>query len=260
MTARIPRKTVSYSALAAGYDLVMTHVNYSAWAEYIVALIEDYRSKETDVLSLLELGCGTGSIGLAICGLRSTRYTGLDLSQEMIAVAQRKSEALGVDCDWIVGDFLDHVPKQKVDVVILLYDGLNYATEPDQLGRLFDAVSRSLRPGGLFLVDQSTPANSENNGGLFEDSGGDERFSYRRSSSYDAESRLHRTVFSIDQLGTTYEEEHVQRAYTEADIRPYFRGAGMEVVASFTGFTRKPVSGATERIQWVARLAGSDSV
>ncbi len=258
MTTRIPRKTTSYSALAAGYDLVMTHVNYQAWAEYIVGLIEDYLATEEDGrVRLLELGCGTGSIGLAVCQLRETRYTGLDRSPEMVAVAQRKSEALGLRCEWVVADYQQFVPEEPVDLVLLLYDGLNYATEPAQLKGLFGSVGRSLRPGGLFLVDQSTLANSENNSGLFEDSGGDARFKYRRSSRYDPDSRLHRTVFSIDHLGTTYEEVHEQRAYTESDIRPYFGRAGMEVVTSFTGFTRKPVSGATERIQWVARRTGS---
>jgi SAM-dependent methyltransferase len=236
----------------------MTHVNYDEWARYIAGLITLHSPGEIAANGagrrrIMELGCGTGSIGLALCSSGDYAYTGLDRSAEMLTEARRKADALGIDGEWINDDFCDFTIGEPVDTVLLLYDGLNYAITEEQIRALFAAVARALRPGGLFLVDQSTPANSENNGEAFEDQGGDEMFRYQRLSHYDANERIHRTVFRISRLGTVYEEEHVQRAYSAEEIAPLLRGAGLEILAAYDGFSTKPVSGISERIQWVAR-------
>ena len=235
----------------------MTHVNYENWAQYIADLVQLHLVRrggpEDPRLRVMELGCGTGSIGLAMSAATDCDLVGLDLSGEMLARASRKAEKLGLECQWVEGDYSDFAVTEPVDVMLFLYDGLNYSTSYEKLQSLFECVERALRPGGLFLVDQSTPANSENNGEAFEDQGGDEAFRYFRSSHYDVDARIHRTVFRINRLGTVFEEEHLQRAYSADEIRPLLVAAGLEIVDSYDGFTTKPVSGISERIQWVTR-------
>ncbi len=228
----------------------MAHVNYPEWASYIHELLETHGVPGD---RLVELGCGTGSIGLALCDMHPYEYAGVDLAEPMLRQARRKAEALGHNCSWIEADYRDFSIEQPVHAVLLLYDGLNYALEESDLVQLFARVSDVLVDGGLFLVDQSTPANSENNSHEFEDQGGDDRFGYIRSSSYDPDSRIHTTVFQIEHMGTVYQEPHRQRAYRADEVEPLLRHAGLDVVASYDGFTTKPVSGASERIQWVAR-------
>ena len=48
-----------YSALAQVYDLVMAHVDYEGWADYLVHLVEMH-FEDADQLEVLELGAGSG--------------------------------------------------------------------------------------------------------------------------------------------------------------------------------------------------------
>lgn len=251
------RRVEPYSALASVYDLVMAHVDYDEWAGYIHGLLLLHGETPR---RLLELGCGTGSIGLALLALTDFEYTGLDASAEMVGIASQKAASLGYPADWIVADYTDFEVEEPFDVVLLLYDGLNYSVDAADVVRLFQCAARALRPGGLLLVDQSTHANSENNAEYFNDTGGDSTFRYIRSSSYDVKTSIHRTVFEIQKAGEVFEEVHIQRAYAAGDISAIFEGVGFRIEAAYDGFSLdEPVEG-SERIQWVARAPGSHAV
>lgn len=239
-----------YAALAGGYDLVMTHINYDEWALYIHGLLVRHGNK---VRRVLELGCGTAAIGIELFNYADYVYTGLDRSVEMLEVARRKANRLGIGATWIEADYAGFTTQEPFDAVLLLYDGLNYAPNLATVSRLSARAFEAVRPGGLFVVDQSTPANSENNTMLFQEDGGDETFGYSRRSRYEAETRIHRTTFRIRAQGRTYQEEHVQYAYTAAEVGACLEGAGFEIVASYDGFTVGPAREDSERIQWVAR-------
>ena len=239
-----------YAALAGGYDLVMTHINYDAWALYVDGLLVRHGD---NVRRVLELGCGTAAIGIELFNYADYDYTGLDRSVEMLKVAQRKAKRLGIGATWIAADYSEFTTSEPYDAVLLLYDGLNYAPDLTTVYRLSVRAFEALRPGGLFVVDQSTPANSENNSMLFQEDGGDETFWYSRRSRYEAATRIHRTTFRIRTRGRTYQEEHVQYAYTAAEVGACLEGAGFEIVASYDGFTVGPALEDSERIQWVAR-------
>ncbi|MBO6576757.1 MAG: class I SAM-dependent methyltransferase [Rhodothermales bacterium] len=241
----------AYSILAAGYDVVMEHVDYDLWAAYVHGLITDFHPEAETVL---ELGCGTGSFALSLRQIEQFRYLATDGSPKMVRVAEAKAEMEGAhDIQWVVADFTNFSVDQAVDVVLLLYDGMNYLLEEEELDKLFGCAFRALGSGGLFVFDQSTPANSINNETLFEDSGEAEGFSYVRHSRYDSESRIHTTVFEINALDQQFREEHRQRAYTVDEVRAAADRAGFEVAASFEDFGRDPVTERTERVHWVLR-------
>lgn len=239
-----------YTALAAGYDVVMEHVEYEAWAEYTHHIIQANHTKPE---SILELGCGTGSFGFELQPLGPYRYTGTDSSAAMIHVAREKAKLYGLPVQFEVSDFTNFRVDQPVDVVILLYDGLNYLLDVESIKSLFSCVFDALKPGGLFFFDQSTPYNSINNEAFFEDEGEAEGFSYVRHSSYDRSTRLHTTTFEIVLNGQTYHERHVQRAYDMAEIRAFLKGTAFEQIAAFDGFSMDPASETSERIHWLVR-------
>lgn len=242
--------TPPYSVLAVGYDAVMAHVDYDLWSEYVYELVLIHQPEAETVL---ELGCGTGSFAFAFVPRGAYRYLATDGSRMMLEVARRKAAMEGVDVRFERADFTDFRVDQPVDVILLLYDGLNYLLEKDPIRSLFACAYRALKPGGVFIVDQSTPSNSVNNEAFFEDSDAVDDFSYVRRSRYDAETRLHRTTLELSVGERRFVEEHVQRAYELADLRPLIEAAGFEVDACYDGFSTAPATEESERAHWVLR-------
>lgn len=243
-------EVTAYSVLAAGYDVVMEHVDYDLWASHVQGLIEDFAPESEKVL---ELGCGTGSFALSLRQLREYTYLATDGSARMIKVARAKAEMEGADIQYDVADFTDFRVDQQVDAVLLLYDGLNYLLKNEELNALFTCAHNALAPGGVFIFDQSTPANSVNNEALMEDRGEAEGFSYVRHSKYDPKTRIHSTVFEIEVLEQQFREEHQQRAYTLAEVLKAAEKAGFECVARYEDFGREDATEDSERVHWVLR-------
>ncbi len=239
-----------YGALAAGYDFVMAHVDYAEWARYVHRLVQRHHPRTCDVL---ELGCGTGSLALALQPLGPYRYAATDGAPAMIRVARRKAEAAGAPIPFAVADFTCFEAEAPVDAVVLLYDGLNYLLEEAQVAALLRHVHAALRPGGVFIFDQSTPANSLGNADRFFDEGSRPGFSYVRESRYDAGARLHTTTFELSVEGARAVEEHVQRAYPLAVLRRLVAASAFETAACYHGRTLRPATDASERIHWVLR-------
>ena len=242
----------AYSRLAAGYDAVMAHVDYLAWAAYVRALLHRHAPLAR---SVVELGCGTGAFARVLQPLGDGggyRYRATDGSEAMIQAA-RAASAPGTAIDFAVHDFLDPIPGPPADVVLLLYDGLNYLLEADEVATLFGHVHDALAPGGLFVVDQSTPANSLGHPDGFDDAGETDAFAYVRSSAYDPDRRLHTTTFRLRGADGEATETHVQRAYELAEVERLFAASPLDVVAAYDEFGFEPADASTERIHWVAR-------
>lgn len=248
------RPAPPYSALAAGYDAVMAHVDYAAWAGYVHRLLERHRP---DFASVLELACGTGSFALALQSYGPYRYLATDRSPQMIEVAQVKAERAGVPIAFEVADFARFRAEAAADVVILLYDSINYLLEEADVRALLRRVHEALRPGGVFLFDQSTPANSINNEADFEDRGEAGGFAYLRRSVYDRETMLHTTLLDLDVGGQRFRERHVQRAYAVQAMRAFIEGTPFAEEGAYDGLTMTPASEASERVHWVVRRVSS---
>ncbi|HET6567414.1 MAG TPA: class I SAM-dependent methyltransferase [Rhodothermales bacterium] len=239
-----------YTALAAGYDVVMEHVEYEAWAEYTHRILQ---TNHPDPQTVLELGCGTGSFAFELQPLGPYQYTATDHALQMIRVGRAKAELYRSPVQFAVADFTDFRVDAPVDVVILLYDGLNYVLDEKGVRALLQCTYDALRPGGLFFFDQSTPLNSINNEVYFEDAGEAEGFSYLRHSAYDRTTRLHTTTFEITAAGAQYHEEHVQRAYEMAEIKSLLKETPFEILQSFDGFSTASATEHSERIHWLLR-------
>lgn len=245
-----------YSILAAGYDLVMDHVDYGDWAQHLYELIQQHHPEAE---SILELGCGTGSLALELQPMGPYRYLGTDRAKAMIEVARRKAKLASAPVRFEVARFTEVEIDEPVDCAVLVYDGLNYLLEEAEVERMLRRVRAALRPGGVFLFDQSTPANSEAHHHEFEDRGGVEEFRYERHSRYDPETRLHTTTFDLYAAGRHFREEHRQRAYPKETVERCLAASGFEVEAAYHNFSGRPANASSERIHWVARTPGADS-
>jgi SAM-dependent methyltransferase len=94
------------------------------------------------------VGCGSGEFIRQISGaFPDARFTGLDLSPEMVRQAREKGvDARCVDLCVVEGQY---------DVITCVFDMLNYLS-PEELPGFLDCLAARLRPGGLLLCDLNT--------------------------------------------------------------------------------------------------------
>jgi SAM-dependent methyltransferase len=135
----------SYARFSRFYDAVMDDPAPRA------ALVRGFIDRHLPgAASLLELGCGTGSILARLTTLGS--LTGLDRSPEMLAAARGKVPRARL----IEGDMASFSLGEQFDVVICVFDSLNHLLSFDAWRSLFDAAHAHLVEGGLFIFDVNT--------------------------------------------------------------------------------------------------------
>lgn len=143
--------TDAYTVLARCYDRLTADVDYEKWADY---LERHFQRWKRPVRAVVELGCGTGSL-TQLLARRGYQMTGVDLSPDMLAVADQKCEGLGVL--FLCQDMSRLTLLERADAVVSCLDSVNYVTRPAALKRTFQRVYQALAPGGLFLFDVKTP-------------------------------------------------------------------------------------------------------
>ncbi len=134
-----------YERISSFYDAVMD--DPGPRAERVAGWIERYRP---GARSLLELGCGTGSILARLPQVPGR--TGLDSSPRMLAIAHEQVPAARL----IQGDMSSFSLGERFDVVISVFDSINHLLDFDAWCSMFDAVHRHLLDDGLFLFDVNT--------------------------------------------------------------------------------------------------------
>jgi SAM-dependent methyltransferase len=200
---------------------------------------------------VLELGCGTGTFAHELREIWPYGYMATDGSGDMIRAAEAK--AVDSSIQFMVADMRAFSLGRLFDVALLLYDGINYLLDDDDVVNALAGVRRHLHRDGIFIFDQSTPSNSLNNRDFFEDSGGSGDVEFVRTSRYDEQTGLHHTTFEIAIGGSSYSEHHIQRAYSLAEMSEVVAGTAWHVEATYDGFTHDPATEASERVQWILR-------
>lgn len=101
--------------------------------------------------AVLELGCGNCPHASALCK-RGYRYTGIDISKQMIEFSRRKMETFGDRLELVCADMNHFDLNDPVEFVFVQVGSLYVANEVD-IQTHFDSVARALRPGGLYFLD-----------------------------------------------------------------------------------------------------------
>ena len=136
---------VAYQRFAPFYDVVMD--DPGPRAVRVDAAVARYRP---DAASLLELGCGTGSI---LARLETgAQLTGLDRSPEMLAIAAAKVPG----AELVEGDMAGFDLGRRFDVVACVFDSINHLLDVASWASLINCVDRHLTDGGLFVFDVNT--------------------------------------------------------------------------------------------------------
>lgn len=146
-----------YDLAASSYDLIA----------YLMSLGQANRlyGEVADCLNIppggtiVELGCGPASVIPSLLKKipANVKIIGIDFSEQMIAIANRKKEQYqwdGVHFECM--DMYEFAPENKLDAVVFC---LALTAIPDSIKALEKAIS-ILKPGGQLLILDSIPLNS----------------------------------------------------------------------------------------------------
>ena len=214
-----------YQALAASYDRLTNDVDYEATvAFYYEILNREGLSPRTAV----DLACGTGSVS-AILARKGLRVTGVDLSEEMLTVAQQKTADLDNPPQFVCQSLEKLCLPRGVDLAVCALDSLDYITDPADCARAIQRVYKALNPGGIFIFDVNTPEKLRAmDGQVFLDEDEDVYCVWRGE--FDEKTNICSYGMDLFQRrGKMWErsfEEHREYAYSREQLAGYLKAAG----------------------------------
>ncbi|MCF7919676.1 MAG: class I SAM-dependent methyltransferase [Candidatus Cloacimonetes bacterium] len=216
----------SYSIFARFYDDYMEHVDYDNWVNFILS---QYNQRHADGMGIiLELACGTGNIANRLVKRRFT-VEASDISEEMIAIAGSKPFA----ANFHQADMLTPLPHNRYDLILLLFDSLNYLQTPFQVKKLFANVKSSLCTNGMFIFDISTEKNCLDNFDGFLNIEDNEDSFLVHQSFYLPDDKIQETQLTLfTKEGDYYrrdDEQHHQKIYPIPELIKMIRKSKLEI-------------------------------
>lgn len=128
------------------YNAFYKDKDYQKEARDTERLIKKWGYGETQ--SLLDLGCGTGKHDVEFMKM-GYRVTGIDLSAQMIEIAQRNDSSV----EYQVADIRDYTPQKSYDGVISLFHVMSYQNKNKDILAAFRTAAKAVRQGGVFIFD-----------------------------------------------------------------------------------------------------------
>ena len=242
----------AYEALAASYDRLTNDVDYAATVDFYWEILE----REGVVpRSAVDLACGTGSVTALLCQ-RGIPTVGVDLSEEMLTVAQQKTMDLNPR------PFFSCQPLERlrlprgVDLAVCALDSLDYITDPRACQEAIRRVYRVLNPGGVFIFDVNTPEKLRAmDGQVFLDEDEDVYCVWRGE--FDEETNICSYGMDLFQrqgkLWHRSFEEHREYAYSAEQLRTYLKQAGFTHIGVYADRKMEDPAPGEQRIYFKAR-------
>ena len=147
-----------YQGHAAGYQTAKRQ----PWRTYFeqpsaLTLLGDLSNQ-----SVLDLGCGEGHYSRLLKQLGAAQVLGVDLSSDMIELAQEQERSHPLGIDYRVCDAGTLKLQTKADLVFAGYL-FNHARDREELRAQFSTVSDLLRPGGRLVALNNNPDDPPSN-------------------------------------------------------------------------------------------------
>lgn len=136
----------SYEEFARIYDTVMDENLYDLWFDFSL------RHFPANTKNVMELACGTGILSIQL-DKAGFAVTGVDLSEEMLTIAERRARDEQAQVNFVAGDMRKLAGNSDFDVVTCYSDSICYMPDLAAVKEVADGVLSSLRPGGRFIFD-----------------------------------------------------------------------------------------------------------
>jgi len=236
-----------YTELATAYDLILEHVDYKAWYDYICSVM---CRNVNNPRKILELGCGTGKFGPKFSADDFTVY-GIDVSFEMLRIAKTRAfRNFHIFCS----DMRNFALSEKMDFIFCVHDAMNYLLEKKDIRNVLRSVREVMHNDSVFMFDLTTEYNIKNN---FENQITEYKSMGRIiewSNTYDKKNKIVLSTlnFSRDD-GTSVSEHHVQKIYSVKEITKLIISEGMDIIGVYGDHTFLPPGKKNVMINFVVR-------
>jgi SAM-dependent methyltransferase len=235
-----------YDGLSEFYNLFMQDVDYNGWCDFICEHIIGSKNG-------MDVGCGSGTLTLML-KQRGYDVFGVDLSPEMIAIAQKNAKKTANNVNFAVADAEKIKLDKKLDFITATCDVVNYLKNPFDF---FKNTYNNLNEDGIFIFDVSSEYKlkkilgdnvytEERNGVVYVWS------NVLRKNKVD----MFLSFFRQDADGryTRFDEEQTQYIHTQAFLEKMLYDVGFSSVSSFADFGKK-LEKNSDRIHFIAKKA-----
>lgn len=236
--------TASYEEFARVYDSVMDEELYDLWFDF------SQRHFPAKTQNIMELACGTGILSIRF-SQAGYEVTGVDLSEEMLTIADQRARQMGEKITFAAGDMRELSGETTFDVVTCYSDSLCYMSNASEVQRVFDGVYNSLNADGVFIFDvhSTYQVDSVFPGYAYHENDEDFAFLWDSFEGDDSHSIVHELTFFVKDSDGKFvrkDEVHQERTYP---IKEYLTGlqkfSKVEVYADFED--KKPEE---ESLRW----------
>ena len=243
-----------YGDVAAVYDTLMAGVPHGQWLSRIEAAA---RERGRSPRSALDVACGTGLVSELLHRRGYAPVCGIDFSEAMTVIARTKALAKDYPIHYIQQDAaaLD-LSGQTFDLVVSMFDSLNYITDSAALQTAFQRIFLHTAPGGVFAFDLNALYALAH--GFFDQTGTLGPIHHVWKSYWDRESRLCRVEmdFWVRDSGTGemrhFTETHIQRAYTVPEITDWLAAVGFRNIEVFGNYGKRPPGPKSDRLLFIS--------
>ena len=216
----------SYGPLAKIYDDLTYDVDYEQFADFYENC---FKARGKTVKSLLDVGCGTGSLTL-ILAKRGYDMIAADASEDMLCVAQEKSlELTGITRPMFLCQSMTELDLYgTVDAAVSSLDALNYLPS-EEAPDFFDLLHLFIDPNGVFVFDINSPERLRSLDGSISVDEDEEKLCLWRAEFDEEENALFYGMDIFTKRGRLWQrsfEEHAEYVHEPETLKEQLTNAG----------------------------------
>ena len=206
---------------------------------------------------LLDLGCGAGRHLVAFHRVGFTQLVGIDLSEELLAVARKRLDEIGGTSVKLVRHDMRAIPYvERFATSLSLFTSFGYFAEEGDDRAVLAGVNRALKSGGMFLIDTLNREHVITNLVPQEEKTFQGRVLHiKRQLSADGK-RVEKETRVIEQDGTERLFRESVRMYTAPEMENMLRETGFEKVRQYGSLGGETYRTESERLVVVAEKGG----
>lgn len=195
---------------------------------------------------ILDLACGFGRHSLELAR-RGFDVTGVDITPEYVKYASTQAEKEGLNARFYCRDIRRVDDQGTFDVVLNMADGaIGYLENDAENAKIFEVVSRALKPGGKHLMDVMNGDYAKTHFPCKLWDAGDKGLTLSKFE-WDAETKTliyGQQDFRFGEVLCSPEitEGNTIRLYSMDEVAKIFAGLDMHVTQSFADFAGRPLS------------------